>query len=323
MKYILAAYATAPVTDTWQPELQASYLDEIRQLHNIRGIEHPFTGQLHPHDDDWFLAHIDPNWDFVFTGVPGIMARLGENAAFGIASDDPSGREAGLEFYRQMCTAVKKLNAHLNRKAVDFIQLHTSPNRTRASASTESLKASLREILSWDWDGAELVIEHCDAFSERMESEKGFLSLADEITAISEVNKELGTDLGISINWGRSALEARSTEGPLEHLRQARAAGMLRGFMFSGISDKETPYGVWRDSHMPPTEIFKGGNFEPASLLTKEQMALSLELANWQQLDFLGVKIGLRPMDASVETRVAYNRDTLAAIDLITLTAGN
>lgn len=323
MKYILAAYATAPVTETWQPELQARYLAEIRKLHNIRGIEHPFTGTLHPHDDNWFLANVDPNWDFVFTGVPGIMARLQDNPAFGIASDDEAGRQAGLDFYRQMRLAVKKLNTHLKRKAVDFIQLHTSPNRTRTASSADALKASLREIQSWDWDGAELVIEHCDAFHKGLEPEKGFLTLAEEISAIADVNAELGTDLGISINWGRSALETRSVEGPLEHLRQARAAGLLRGFMFSGISDKETPYGVWRDSHMPPAEIFKGGNFERASLLTRAQMELSLELANWQQLDFLGVKIGLRPTDASVETRVAYNRDTLAAIDLITLTARN
>ncbi|AQQ67197.1 DUF4862 domain-containing protein [Microbulbifer agarilyticus] len=318
MKTILAAYATAPVADDWQPELQSQYLDGVKQLSSIRGIEHPFTGQLHPHDDDWFLRNIDPAWDFVFTGVPGIMGRLGKNPHFGIASDNPEGRAEGVAFYQQMRAAVHKLNAYLGRKAVDFIQLHTSPNRTGSVSSVASLVESLKEIQSWDWDGAELVIEHCDAFVEGAQPEKGFLTLEEEIQAVVEVNRACGCEIGLSINWGRSALETRSVQGPLQHLQAAREAGLLRGFMFSGISDQDTPYGVWRDTHMPPAEIFEGGNFAEGSLLTAEQMKASLEVADWSSLDFLGIKIGVRPQDLGADARVAYNRDALAALDSFT-----
>ncbi|MCX2780480.1 DUF4862 family protein [Microbulbifer thermotolerans] len=318
MKYILAAYATAPVTETWQPELQARYLNGIKQLGNIRGIEHPFTGHLHPHDDQWFLENIDPGWDFVFTGVPGIMQRLGDHAAFGIASDDAIGRAEGIAFYRQMREAVLKLNQSLGRKAVDFIQLHTSPNRARAASSTASLIASLEEIQSWDWDGAQLVIEHCDAHIEGAAAEKGFLTLEEEIQAVQSVNQRCGCDIGLSINWGRSALEARSVEGPLSHLRQAREAGLLRGLMFSGVSPEETPYGAWCDTHMPPAPVFAEGHFAETSLLTAEQIAKSLEVADWRRLDFLGIKIGVRPRELNAEERVAYNRDALAALDMCT-----
>ncbi|GAB2504853.1 DUF4862 family protein [Microbulbifer agarilyticus] len=318
MKYILGAYATAPVTDSWQPEVQEQYLNRIKQLDNVRGLEHPFTGSLHGHDDDWFLRNIDPQWNYVFTGVPGVMGSLAKNPAFGIASDDEDGRAAGIEFYRKMHAAVLKLNGHLGRKAVDYVQLHTSPNRTKSNSSTDSLKRSLQEIVSWDWDGAGLVIEHCDAFVDGSEPEKGFLTLQEEIATIQAVNAASGSKLGISINWGRSALETRSVEGPLEHLRLAREAGLLRGLMFSGISDLETPYGVWRDTHMPPAEIFAEGYFAEGSLLTREQMALTLETAGWQDLDFVGAKLGVRPRDLDVDSRVAYNRDCLNAIDLLT-----
>ncbi|WP_160153980.1 DUF4862 family protein [Microbulbifer sp. ALW1] len=317
MKYILGAYATAPVSDSWQPELQESYLNGIKQIENIRGIEHPFTGQLHAHDDEWFLRNIDPDWSFVFTGVPGVMERLAKDGTFGIASDVESGRTAGIDFYRQMHAAVIKLNGHLGRKAVETIQLHTSPNRTASPSSSDALKRSLEEIVSWDWDGAGLVIEHCDAFVEGLKPEKGFLTLEEEIESILAVNQQCGSNLGLSINWGRSALETRSIEGPLEHLRIAREAGLLRGLMFSGISDCDTPYGVWRDTHMPPAEIFPGGHFANGSLLTRDQIALSLEVAEWQRLDFIGAKIGVRPQALDGPTRVAYNRDCLAALDLL------
>ena len=318
MKYFLGAYATAPVTESWQPEVQENYLNGIKQLDNLRGLEHPFTGQLHGHDDDWFLRNIDPNWDFVFTGVPGVMGRLGKNAAFGIASDDETGRTEGVAFYRQMRDAVLKLNAYLGRNAVEAVQLHTSPNRTAAPSSTAALRRSLEEIASWDWSGANLVIEHCDAFVEGLKPEKGFLSVQEEIDCLLELNREREQKLGICINWGRSALETRSVEGPLEHLRLVREAGLLRGLMYSGISDTETPYGVWRDTHMPPAEVFEGGQFAEGSLLTREQLALSLEAADWQKLDYLGAKIGVRPTDLDAAARVAYNRDCLQALDLLT-----
>ena len=62
------------------------------------------------------------------------------------------------------------------------------------SSSTASLTASLAELASWDWCGAVICVEHCDA---RVRDDalggfappvvKGFLSLDEEIEAVRHV----------------------------------------------------------------------------------------------------------------------------------------
>jgi hypothetical protein len=316
-KYIIGAYATAPQTESWNAQVQAEYLDGIKGLQGVAGIEHAFAGDLHPVDDNWFLENVNPEWDFVFTGVPGIMGNIGKNPQFGIASDDVSGRQDALHFYEQMRLAVLKLNGHLNRRAVSFVQLHTSPNRAVAASSSASLARSLRELQAWDWGGAELVIEHCDAYIEGQKPSKGFLSLEDELSSIASVNKANGCNIGISINWGRSALESRSVEGPLAHIRLARESGLLRGLMFSGVSEVAGPYGVWEDTHMPPVLPLEGGKDVYTcgdSLLTKNEISRCLAAADEATLQYLGFKIGVRPRTLSALQRVACNGSALSLL---------
>ncbi len=319
MKYILGAYATAPSSPAWNPELQSEYFEHLKALDNISGLEHPFAGSLHEFDDDWFLANIDPQWTFVFTGIPGVVQRIGEDPEFGLAADVEAGRQAALAFYEQARQAVLKLNRHLGRQAVQFVQLHTSPSRvTATSSSAKALQASLETLQSCDWDGAKLVIEHCDAFVEGHSPSKGFLTIEEEISAIDAVNQHLGSDIGICVNWGRSALETRSTQGPLEHIAKARSAGLLRCLMFSGASAAESPYGVWKDSHMPPAQAFGSSHYASESLLTATEIEKCLQASDYQNLDYLGVKIGARPATLTAAERAAFNRDALAILDKLT-----
>ncbi|CAA0089971.1 putative protein YiaX1 [Zhongshania aliphaticivorans] len=316
-KYIVGAYATVPQSDKWDAQLQAEYLDGIKDLDNIGGVEHAFAGSLHPEDDDWFLANINPEWDFVFTGVPGIMGNIAANPKFGIASDDASGREAALAFYEKMRLAVHKLNTFVNRQAVTHVQLQTSPNQAVAASSAASLTMSLTEMQSWDWGGATLVIEHCDTFVAGQKPSKGFLSIEDELAVIASLNKEFACNIGIAINWGRSALETRSIDGPLEHIKLAVESDLLRGLMFSGVSDEASPYGVWEDTHMPPVLPYVDGRdvySAEKSLLTEDQISRCLQVVDWSQLQYLGLKIGVCPKTLSAAERVRCNQETLAMI---------
>lgn len=79
MPYFVGAYAASPNTTAWDPELEARYYARLRALPNIKGLEHPFLGTLHPHDDAWFVRHIDPNWRFVLTCIPGFVAAIAKN----------------------------------------------------------------------------------------------------------------------------------------------------------------------------------------------------------------------------------------------------
>lgn len=311
MKYIMGAYASSPNVGGWDADLETRYYDAIKAMGNIRGLEHPFAGTLHNRDDDWFLANIDTRWDFVFTTIPGVMGAIGKNPQFGIASDDAAGRAEAIDFMKKACEAVAKLNAHTGKQSVRAIQMHTAPNRNKADSSKESLEKSLTEMLSWDWQGAKLVIEHCDAFVEGQDESKGFLTLEDEIAAIAATGKEVG----ICINWGRSAIETRSADGPVQHIKAAKDAGVLSGLMFSGASGHEGPYGVWRDSHMPPVAISKDGAGEPTSMMTAEHIKACIEAAGPESLLYLGAKLGIRPREEVLETRLAYNKEIFSILD--------
>ena len=315
MSYFVGAYAASPNTASWDPELEARYYAQLRALPNVKGLEHPFLGSLHPHDDAWFISHIDPKWRFVFTCIPGVMAAMAKNPLVGLASDDASGREEALAFVRQARDAVAALNAACGQSVVDAIEIHSAPDKTRATSSVTALTTSLAELVQWDWQGARVVIEHCDAHVPGQVASKGFLTLADEIASIEATNARYGSDVGIVVNWGRSVLEARSAEGALQHIRLAKQHSVLAGLMFSGASGQDTPYGAWRDSHMPPAPSGVGGIGAEGSLLNDAALHDCLLASDGQQLPILGLKIGIRPLDASLEARMAYLSSGLERLD--------
>jgi hypothetical protein len=315
MAYFVGAYAASPNTTGWDPELEARYYARLRALPGVKGLEHPFLGSLHPHDDAWFVRHIDPNWRFVFTCIPGVMAAMAKNPQVGLASEDAAGREAALAFVRQARDAIAALNAACGRPVVDAIEIHSAPDQSRAASSVAALTASLATLVQWDWQGARLVIEHCDAHVPGQVASKGFLSLTDEITAIETTNARYGSQLGIVVNWGRSVLETRSAGGALQHIQLARQHGLLAGLMFSGASGQDTPYGAWRDSHMPPAPAAAGGMGAEGSLLTDAALQDCLRASDGRQLPILGLKIGIRPLDASLDERMAYLNHALSRLD--------
>jgi len=85
--------------------------------------------------------------------------------------------------------------------------------------------------------------------------------------------------------------------------------------MFSGASGKESDYGVWRDSHMPPRALLEGGAGEPSSLLTPADIQECIKAAGPESLLYLGAKLGIRPRDAGIDERLSYNREIFGMID--------
>jgi len=318
MGFYVGAYATSANVSGWNAELETNYYSQLKAMDNIKGLEHPFVGSLHAHDDDWFLANISPNWQFVFTCIPGIMGALGSNPQFGIASDDEQGRQAALTFMKKACDAVAKLNAHAQRQVVKAVQIQTAPNRSKASGSAEALQASLNTMLEWDWQGAKLIIEHCDALVEGQTPSKGFLTLNDEIAVVKKINETAQTTpLGILVNWGRSVIETRTVDGAIAHIKTLKAHNILSGLMFSGVSDQDTDYGKWQDSHMPPAPNSQIKFGAEKSLLTQQEMLRSLQASGldpMQEESIVGIKIGIRPRETNVDDRVSYIADALRAI---------
>jgi hypothetical protein len=102
-------------------------------------------------------------------------------------------------------------------------EVHSAPTQGGdATASAASLKTSLLELLTEDWSGAQIVVEHCDAFVAAHPPQKGFLTLEQELEAVTltEQQKAWLTNLhgedyrppGIAINWVRRQHVSRYPE---------------------------------------------------------------------------------------------------------------
>jgi len=312
VSFFLGSYATSPCSERWNEDLETAYWSSLATSPHLRGLEYPFSGKLHPHDEAWALCSLPKPWDIVLTLLPGTMDRLAANPHFGLASDDEAGRQAAVAFVREASLAVMRLNDAAARARVVAVELHSAPRRGVAgvSSSPEALARSLAEVAGFNWCGAALALEHCDAYSPDLPPIKGFLCFEEEIAAI----KASGAPVGIAINWGRSVLEVRDPARPLEQIRLARAEGLLRGLMFSGCSGAETPWGVWQDSHMPHAPCFGLDYAAPGSLMTAEAMEAALAAAG-PDLLFIGGKVTAQPKSADLATRVGLNLALLSALD--------
>lgn len=317
MSYFVGEYAMAPaVLDD-----EARVLAGLATMPDVRGLELPFTGSLHRSDEAWLFSRLRRDWDFVVTLIPGTMGRLQADRHFGLASADEAGRAAALAMVRDAREAIARLNAAMGRRSVVAVELHSAPSRGPAAGtgSRDAFARSLAEVASWDWFGARLAIEHCDAHRPGHPQHKGFLSFDDELAAIAGVNASGRAEIGLCVNWGRSVLETHDPATAVAHVEAACRAGLLAGIMFSGTSSADTPYGVWQDTHMPHAPADGLAHAAAGSLMTETEISRCLAAARGSRRHFLGAKIAIRPPEATVETRLGMIADILK---LISRTAG-
>lgn len=312
--FFLGAYATAPSLNGWDEAAESAYYNALRELPNIRGLEIPFSDALHSHDEAWLLDNLAPSWDVVLTLIPGTMARIGKNPKHGLASRKASGRSEALVFCQSAREAVRRLNDRVGRSRVVAVELHSAPRRvcaTDENSSADALTQSLAEIASWDWEGARLCVEHCDAWRADHAPFKGFLDIGDEIEAIKRANAASGADIGIAINWGRSVLEDRDPATAVKHIERAADAGLLAGLIFSGCSSEDTPWGAWDDTHMPHAPAEDTAYAAVGSLMSDDRMSEAISAMQGVRITFLGAKITAFPASADIQTRIGLNRSIL------------
>jgi uncharacterized protein DUF4862 len=307
--YVVGAYTATPTASGWDPALETDYYEALAADDRIGALELPWMGDLHAHDEEWLFTHLPAAFGTVLTDVAQAFLASRDNPGYGLASDDPEGRALALADAAALRDDARRLNDRLGRRAVHAVELHSAP---RASAgSAKSLARSLTDIAGWDWDSADLVIEHVDALVAGHDPEKGFLSLGDEIEAI----KASATDIGIALNWGRSALELRDPDRVTEHVTIARNAGLLRGCIFSGTSDQRGYFDrPWVDAHnmfrRSPAHPFG----DPDSLLTDERVRTVAATAGTGA--WLGVKLWWPPkLPGTVAERAAMIRHALDSLD--------
>lgn len=311
MRFFVSSYAASPCSSGWDAAKEGQFFEGLAGLPFLRGLEIPFYGKLHRYDEEFFLSHLSPSWDYVITCLPGTMDCLSSDRNFGLASSDDAGRRRAMDFLAQALDAVKRLNDRAGRRAVQLVAAPSAPRGGALGPGTDRarLADSLAEATSWNWEGAALAIEHCDAFTKAHSPEKGFLSLDDEMQAIEDA----GGRARIMLNWARSAIEGRSAELPRTHIRAAQRRGLLKSLFFSGCTADDDLYGAWNDRHAPMSRALMSEG--PAgSLLGPEEVRASLEALRPGSVDIVGIKFQILPAESSVMRRLVALRQGLEAI---------
>jgi hypothetical protein len=316
---IVGAYTSSPNLYGWDKSLEKEFFKKFNEIDNVRGLEIPFWGDsLHPNDDDYFLSLLKPEWEHVITCVPGTVKELELDPWFGLASLKEKSRKNAIEFVNSACHATGKLANHFEKNCVIAVELTSSPKTLPNSikGDVEKLYESLLEISKWDWRGAKLVIEHCDSYSEEnKEPQKGFLSLNDELQVIKRLNEEQKVQFGLTINWGRSAIEGKKIDEPENHIEYASNCGVLSGVMFSGVSaNEDSLYGAWRDQHTPPPKAFDIQHFEESSLMSYDNIRNTINSLEIEDIDYIGIKLLPLPADLPVSYRIGINNDAITLI---------
>ncbi|MCV3430653.1 DUF4862 family protein [Campylobacter lari] len=318
--FFVGAYTSSPTLFKWDYQQEQSFFTLLKSSVKIKGLELPYYGQLHLHDEEKFLRLLDENWRYVITAIPGNMEKISNNINFGLASNDSKGSLEAICFYSNIAKVIEKINSHFGGNRVDFVSIATSPSikKSLASSSADSLYNSLKILLDLNWNGAKLMIEHCDSGKNEW-AIKGFLSLEDEIDVVCKLRQE-GYNVGITLNWGRSAIEYKDKNGILKHLDQIIENNLDYALMFSGVSNEtKSAYGIWQDLHAPIASANGIMYGEKYSLMDYDSIYTVFEkVKNYKKADFIGIKLMPMPFEnANMQTRVGINRDTLKVISSI------
>ena len=321
--FYIGSYATAPKK---APELEDEYYSGLAALAECAGLELGLTisggvDANHNSGEEQLLAMlrrhgVPRKWSYVLTLVTSTMAAIDKDPHFGLASGDERGRRAAVEMGRLACSAVSRLNAVAGDGAVRFVELQSGPSvlakaaAAGVSSSAAALARSLRDLAELDWQGARLVLEHCDAH-DGVAPVKGLLPLAAELEALQEANagQPASRRVLLTVNWARSVLETQDTTTAATHVAQARSAGLLGGIMFSGCSGVDGPYGQWKDTHMPHAKEGDVAHYAEGSLLTSAEMRRCFASAEGPgSFAYVGAKITCRTAgERNVAARVGIN----------------
>lgn len=298
----LGAYAMAPK----DPALAPAFWAAVAEL-PVAGLEVPLPGEGAGPAPAWVTAR--PDVGLLVTCIPTVMARLGEHRAYGLASTDDDARGRALADLRRARDLAED-QAAVGGAPVVAIEVQSAPGPR--AGSPDALARSLEEVLGWDLVGARLLVEHCDALLGGQDPAKGFLTLEDELAVLRSVGDEPARP-GLSINWGRSAIEGRSAGRALQHLHAATEAGLLGALVLSGATGAVTAWGAaWADAHIPPRGPAPALAASAESLLGPEELAAALGAAPADCL--VAVKVAVRPADADVATRIAVARAVLTMV---------
>ncbi len=284
MKLIIAGYTAAPS----DAASAAIYYDRLLQVPQADGLEFAWGGVQTPALLEPVLARLPAAWSITLNDIPAVYRASVGNPNFGLASPDDAGRAAAIGMLREIATAIRAMNDRVGRRVVTAVEIHSAPGFDQRVLMPDAgaFRRSLDEAAGIDWNGAAVIVEHCDAFVAGQKPAKGFLPLADEIRILASL---AGSPIGLGLNWGRSMIELRDADRVQEHVAAGAASGLLRAFTFSGTAATDNVFGdAWLDSHLPFADTLDPAYAEVASGMTTARAARVLE--HLHACEFIAIK---------------------------------
>jgi len=317
MEYIIGAYTSAPSLVGESKENETYFYELLfDRLSDIKGLEIPFFGEsIHQFGDEYLIDLLNADWNNVITAIPATFEALKKNKHFGLASDDEDSRKSAIKVHKKLNKILQKINDTKGRQAISAVQIATAPSvpKKDISSSSESFIKSFEEMLLWDWDGADLLIEHCDSSQKNHLYQKGFFSIEKEVEILDSFQD---TNIGLVLNWARSAIEGQDVKTVIEHINIAQEKDLLKGFIFSGTCINDKTYGNWSDSHMPFANPYDIRHYERNSLLNIPNAEHSLKAIDMNSVEYLGIKLQALPQEsATIYRRVGINEDAVVLLN--------
>lgn len=308
---VVGAYAAAPTDHPFE------FLEAVLDHPGCDGLEVPWTSTTFVPDETAMRHIMIDRGVHVFTLVAGTMERLAAQPAWGLASRDSDARAATLDHLRDVRNTVADLTDAAGRPCIRGIEIQSAPRTdpTHLGVHRDALTQSLTEIAGWDWSGAVLTVEHCDAITGAGQPVKGFLPIEHEIASVKAVSGS-PTPVGMCINWGRSVVEQHTVDAATNHLKEAH--DVLRGVIYSGTADRTTTMGpAWSDTHAPVDGPLAQQIGAGPGLLTIVELHRAAVVTTGAPLEFVGVKVSPGPAAhaLSSEQRLALVGESLAACE--------
>ena len=219
MKAIIAGYTAAPS----DPQAREAYYSRLVSVPGADGLEFGWTTATPP-DLAGALDQLPREWSVTLNDITATFQASVTSPRSGLASPDAEGRAVAVALAGQLAAFVRSVNDRQGRRAVAAVEIHSAPGFSNRVLQPDqaAFTESLAELAGLDWDGAEVLVEHCDAFVDGQPPAKGFLRLDQEIAALAGV---AGSAIGLSLNWGRSAIELRTARPGHRACRKRPAIG--------------------------------------------------------------------------------------------------
>jgi hypothetical protein len=310
VQLIIAGYTAAPA----DPRDRLAYYEKLASVPGAAGLEFGWTSAEAAAGLADVLDRLPLAWSVTLNDITGTFQASVTSPRSGLASPDEDGRAAAVAMASELAGSVRAINDRQGRRTITAVEIHSAPGFANRVLQPEAgaFARSLAEVAGLDWDGADVLVEHCDAFVPGQPPAKGFLRLEEEIAALA------GGPIGLSLNWGRSAIELRDGDRVIEHVDAALASGLLRAVTFSGAGGAQTAYGApWADSHLPFADPVDVTYAEPTSLMTCARVTEVLSRLEQWDGSFIAVKTNWprdRTDPAERAASVAANFDTFTGL---------